>query len=266
MARAKKEKNPAVMSDAEAINALMNGVATVPSPKPKSSSANREVVEMTDKEFESYIALEMLADAVETVKEELDGRFKKGFAMDHHLENLVKTGAKPDAFDAIGGEAACQFQHRKRSAVKPTEDFPLLQKKLVDVLNENNIPYERKESVSERLIINPEISDNQEILAKMARALLSADLGVQAIMKQEAVFKYSFTDATFAAIAKVKDPAIRKELFKAVSTPAISQQKLCGLEGLDCLDKALEIIQKRKILDLAKVLPKKKKSSYRSED
>jgi len=264
--KGKDQDKTAGMTDEAVIAAMMGNLPTAPGgAKPKGK--DREKVQM-DAGFETFIALQLVSDSIDAVKEQQEKQYKHGVAMDEFYKFLNKYKSKPEAFDAFFKDATCQFQFRRKASIKPDAEFPALQKSLVEVLVENAIPFEKKESVPERLVINPLILEDQGALAKLSRALMNLDLGFQAIQKQEPVYKYTFTDAAFKAVAEVKDETTRQELMRAMSTPACSQPKLGGLDETDgnCLARALKILSDAKILETAKDLPKKKKYTRKDEE
>lgn len=263
---AKSQDKTAGMSDAQVIAAMMGKMSAAPSTKPKGSK-DRDRHEM-DAGFETFIAVQLVSDAIEAIKDQQEKFYKHGKAMDVFGEYLSKYHSKPEAFDAFYRDATCQFQFRRKASIRPDQDFPLLTKPLVEVMVENAIPFEKKESVPERLIINPLILEDQAALAKLSRALMNANLGFDVIQKQEPVYKYTITDAAYKAVADIKDETVRIELLRALSTPACSQPKLGGMDETndDCLDRCLQILRDQKILNTAKDLPKKKKYQRKDEE
>jgi len=251
-------------SDASAVDSVFGSAEVLPAAKPKSKKGDKERVPMgTPKtSFQAYIAMMLVVDALESIKDQYDQEFKQGEAYKHFHKTLCSTGQKPEAFEGFEGDATAQFQFRRKSSFKPEQTYG--DSTLGEKLTEYNVPFEKEESVPERFVINPLILEDQSKLIELSKAIQKLGLDFQVIQKQQPVFKYVITDDAYAAVAKIKDNTDRLEILRALSTPAVAQPKLGGQDekSVECLEKALDIIKANKILDLSLTVPKKKKSSY----
>jgi hypothetical protein len=242
MAVKKKATKTGKKAEKDAI-ADVFGTAAPAAPKTtsKSKKSDKPQVEMTE-EFEGYVALTLVQKALEGVKKQLDAQFKDQEAFDYFHEQLVKTSAQPKTFEGVNGRGSAQFQFKKRSHGF-SEDVAAM-------LDKHEIAYEKSEKIPERFTINPEVLNDQELLGKLAVAIKK--MGVEdVIIKQEPVYSYQVAAETHAQIAKIKDETIRAEIIRAVSSIAVAQAKIDGVDAKGgALEAALEILQEKGILSI----------------
>jgi len=200
--------------------------------KPKSKRAEKKL----DIEFELYVALLILSKAIEGVMGNREESFKKK-AGEVFTEDVSKNGRKPDNFDGVSGKASAVFQYKKRGFG--------FSSKIAEILDKNNIPYEKEEKIAEHFIVNPEVLADQEKMLEVAKAIEKLDMPFQVILKQKAEYKYQFTDETFAAIAALQDEALRETLTKDIATIAISSPKL---DSANAVEEALSIVTEAGLL------------------
>ena len=235
----KKENKPA--KEQSAIASVFGAAAAVaPSPAKKGKKSDKPQVEMTE-EFEGYVALILVEKALEGVKKQLDKQFKDGEAFEHFDGELVASHRQPETFEGLCGRASAQFQFKKRSAGFNGE--------IAAMLDEQGIAYERSEKVPERFTINPQVLEDQVLLGKLAVAI--KNMGVDVIQKQSPVYSYQFNEETLAQVAKIKDDTVRSEILRAISSIAVAQAKIDGVDAKGgALEAALEILQEKGILSV----------------
>ena len=235
----KKENKPA--QEQSAIASVFGAAAAVaPSPAKKGKKSDKPQVEMTE-EFEGYVALILVEKALEGVKKQLDKQFKDGEAFEHFDGELVASHRQPETFEGLCGRASAQFQFKKRSAGFNGE--------IAAMLDEQGIAYERSEKVPERFTINPQVLEDQVLLGKLAVAI--KNMGVDVIQKQSPVYSYQFNEETLAQVAKIKDDTVRSEILRAISSIAVAQAKIDGVDAKGgALEAALEILQEKGILSV----------------
>ena len=99
-------------------------------------------------------------------------------------------------FKGIEENAEGSIQLRKRSGASP------LTAEEMELLDANEIPYEKEETVVGTFVINPEYLEDEKLMEKAAKALSKAGLPEDFIMAQESRFKYVVTDETIQTIHK----------------------------------------------------------------
>jgi len=242
MATKKPAKSSKPSQEQSAIASVFGAAAAVaPSPK-KGKKSDKPQVEMSE-EFEGYIALILVEKALEGVKKQLDKQFKDGEAFEHFDGELVASHRQPETFEGLCGRASAQFQFKKRSAGFNGE--------IAAMLDEQNIAYERSEKVPERFTINPQVLEDQALLGKLAVAIKNMGVSYDVIQKQSPVYSYQFNEETLAQVAKIKDDTVRSEILRAISSIAVAQAKIDGVDAKGgALEAALEILQEKGILSV----------------
>lgn len=221
-------------------NVFGSAVATKGKAKSKKSKGDKPELEMKEG-FDTYVALILTEKALDGVKKQLEGQYKED-AYEHFCTLIHETeGKKPESTVGVEGDATALFQFKKRGAGFNQE--------VADKLDENNIPYDKTEVVPERFIINPELLGDQKKLGELAQAIEKMGLDFDVIQKQQPTYKYNIDDETLKKISKIKDQDIRDELVKAVSSVAVSQAKIGGVDAKGgALDAAIKILKENGIL------------------
>lgn len=240
MATKKTPGKNGTKADKAAIKDVFGDAPEIEPVPPKKKSKISEQVEMGE-DFDTFVALALVESAIQGAKKEHEGRFKDGVALSHYAEAAAE-GKKPTSFHAVADEASADFVFGKRAAG--------FDKAVADILSEHGVPFVTEEKVKEKFTINPLILDDQEKLAQLANAINALNLDYKVIEKQKPVLKYTFDEKTFEGIAKIKDPAVRKELVRQIGQTSIKNPKLEGKDAVGgALHSALEIIRDSKVLD-----------------
>jgi hypothetical protein len=222
---ATKKKNGGSGS-VNAIDAFMASREEVVQQK-KGKDDDTGCVDVGDDDFESFVALSYVFDAIKAHKEQKADEFKVSLAGERMFQQVCEK-QKPTTFNAVQGKAKCQFVYSKHTPLAPDAIFTLTQSTIGEVFKEHNIPHEEV-GVPEQLVINPDILKDQEILSKVAKALMKIESeldGIQVVLKQKADVKLRITDDTLTGIAKVKDKEIRKALFDTCSTISVKSPNI----------------------------------------
>jgi hypothetical protein len=227
---------------AAVVSVFDNAPVIEPAKKSAKSKIPDEAVEM-GADFDTCIALRIVASAVKGANEQSEEEFKDKKGFDHIEEVVTATGEKPDSFRVRGDIGSAQFIFGKKSAG--------FSKEVADMLEENGVTsYEKTEKVAERFIINPDVLKDQAMLAKLAQAIQGLDFGCQVIQKQAPEFKYTTTDETFEQISKIKDKKLRRELLFQTSQISVKTPMLDGKDAKGgALAQALTIIKEKKVLE-----------------
>jgi hypothetical protein len=198
---------------------------TLKSPKASAKKSDKAEIEITN--FGLTAALKYTIQTLETVYATMDTQVKSQMT-DLFVKQGCAKQAKPESFkgfenlarkDANGksvtlaASGSCEF--RKRSTASALSDEE------VAILEANEITYGTDTKVAETFVINPEYANDQEMLAKVEKALKGIKgLPQDFIMKQEGVSKRVVTDETVAQVFK-KPVAVAEKLLPLISTLAI---------------------------------------------
>ena len=224
---------------------LFGELPTAPTTKKKTSKAkqDREVIEFKD--FDVVASLGILMKAMESVFKQKVAAAKE-YAIDTFVKKMLKDGVKPDSFTAKGELGTALVSLRKRGGnLKVDEETAL---KLIA----QGIHMEVIESVPERLIINPEILEDQEAIQAVAEAIKThpklKDKVV--VMKQAAEKHYAVSELTIPQLAmKASDEAEIREVIGKLSSVSVGRFVIeeCA-DGGEQKKKAMEILFGRGIL------------------
>jgi len=242
MATKKPTKARKPSQEQSAIASVFGAAAAVAPTAKKGKKSDKPQVEMSE-EFEGYIALILVEKALEGVKKQLDKQFKDGEAFEHFDGELVASHRQPETFEGLCGRASAQFQFKKRSAGFSGE--------IAAMLDEQSIAYDRSEKVPERFTINPLVLEDQALLGKLAVAIKNMGVNYDVIQKQSPVYSYQFNEETLAQVAKIKDDTVRSEILRAITSIAVAQAKIDGVDAKGgALEAALAILQEKGILSV----------------
>lgn len=185
---------------------LTQNAGTAPVPE-KKDSAVKERDEIVTPGLRKVAAIDTVMDALAG----LLGAPKqvcKDMAALHFEDRLVITGKKPESIDGREGSSHCTYVMGSSSSIKD---------EIETAMDQHNVAYDTIEGLPERWVINPNIVD-QDILDKVANALIALNLGVEIVQRQPATgSQIKITPETFRTLAQVKNPDIRSRIFKAVS-------------------------------------------------
>ena len=223
MATKKKSGN----NEQSAINAVFGGATPIAPAEKKATKKNKKDQQEMPAPFDAYVALHIVGTMVKKPAEAMAAEIKEK-VVDMFDEILTETGGV-ETFLGYLGDAEANVQCRK-SANIPRE--------FVEMLRENEIPFEEEEQQAARYIINPEILKDQELLGKLAVALQNAPGlgGVEIIQKQLPEVKVKPTEETLRHLAKIKDKTLRRTLLDGITTIAFGQHKMATKKALKVLE------------------------------
>jgi len=207
-------------SAVESASALFEGAPTIaPTKKASTSSKDRAIVEI--KGLDLLAAAGIVEKAIEEVKKQMMAAVKE-LATDYLVKQMLEIKTKPDSFTARGELATGLVSLRKRgSHLRVAEDA-------AETLLAKGVPMSEIETVPERLVINPEILEDQVALQALAEAIkgnpkLEAT-GKPIIMKQEGVTHYAVNDDTLPTLARTaKDEVEIRDVIGKLSSVSVSR-------------------------------------------
>ena len=213
----------------------------------KASKAKRQREEVDLGPGLDYLAALMVCGKAITETAEQMQQALKHQVLDRFAVTMQETGKRPESFVGTSGRATASCELRRASpASKLSEDT-------VQRLATLDIPYGRKETVAARLVINPAIVSDQDILRIVAEALRNEPRlkDVTVVMKQEAEFYHVVAEDTLDRLATTAQDANLleiRELLEKVSTVAIGKFALKNTEPERLVRRALEIITEAQLL------------------
>jgi len=221
----------------ESASALFEGAPTIaPTKKASSSTKDRAIVQF--KGFDLLAAAGIVNKALEDVKKQMMAAVKE-LATDYLVSQMLEIKTKPDSFTGKGELATGLVSLRKRGShlrVAPEAAEELLAK---------GVPMDILESVPERLVINPEILEDQGCLKALAEAIKGNPLleSKVVIMKQEAEKHYAVNDDTIPTLARTaKDEAEIRDVIGKLSSVSVSRFVIG--------DDKDSVVQKKKALEI----------------
>lgn len=176
-------------------SALFEGAPTIAPKKASASSKERAIVEFEG--FDLLAALGIVEKAIESVKKQTMAAIKE-LATDYLVSQMLEIKTKPDSFTARGELATGLVSLRKRGSHLRVAD------EAAEALLAKGVPMEVIESVPERLVINPEILEDQEALQALAEAIKGNPKleSKVVIMKQQGETHYAVNDDTIPTLAR----------------------------------------------------------------
>lgn len=179
----------------ESASALFEGAPTIAPKKASASSKERAIVEFEG--FDLLAALGIVEKAIESVKKQTMAAIKE-LATDYLVSQMLEIKTKPDSFTARGELATGLVSLRKRGSHLRVAD------EAAEALLAKGVPMEVIESVPERLVINPEILEDQECLQALAEAIKGHPTleSKTVIMKQQGETHYAVNDDTLPTLAR----------------------------------------------------------------
>jgi hypothetical protein len=187
-----------------AVESAVNIFGEAPTIAPKkakaSSSKDRAIVPFEG--FDKLAALGIVSKAIESVQKQVVAAIKE-VATDYLVSQMLECKTKPDSFTAKGELATGLVSLRKRgSHLRVAEET-------AEALIAKGVPMDILESVPERLVINPEILEDQGCLKALAEAIKGNPLleSKVVIMKQEAEKHYAVSDDTIPTLARTAESA-----------------------------------------------------------
>ena len=216
-------------------------VDTKKSKKPTKEELNFE------KPFDVLVCAAIVEGVVKNVKKTLENKFK-AYALEIFHEKIKESKEKPATFKGVceqNPSATASFQYREKGLGFSQET--------ADKLSAKGVPFksEVKEG-TDRLIINPEILQNEELLEKLDAALnkIKGFENTPIVVRTKPTVKHTFTDATLVGIVENFDDQEQREILDDIATLALAQ---CQIDGGDAknqesIDKALAVLADANVL------------------
>jgi len=234
------------MGKSTAVESAMDMFGQAPTIAPKKAKASSKVRAIVQfKGFDLLAAAGIVEKALEDVKKQMMAAIKE-LATDYLVSQMLEIKTKPDSFTARGELASGLVSLRKRgSHLRVAPDA-------AEALLEKGVPMDILESVPERLVINPEILEDQECLQALAEAIKGNPKleSKVVIMKQEAEKHYAVSEDTIPTLARTApDEDFIRNFIGKLSSVSVSRFIMDGeKDSVVQKKKALEILFDRGIL------------------
>ena len=146
----------------------------------------------------------------------------RDIVIDEFVDQAMESGKKPDSFVGVGIRATTSCEIRRRGSNQP------LSAEVLALMDEHKIPYDKKEKVPARFVINPDL--DQATLQKLAQLLEThKDFKNEVVvMQQEEEFDCVVSDATIEAVAQLEDRDLCRGLMERIATFAIGKHQFDG--------------------------------------
>lgn len=224
---------------------LLGAVTIIPAAKPKKKGSKERDEHPFGEDMDYCAALSIVADALvnqaELIKEELKRRGGAIMAAD-----MARTTKKPEAFIGTGPRSSAYVGFRRKGSNSA------LDSDIVATLQGKQVRIEKQEKVPARLVLNPDVLENQEQLAAIAEAITTHPKlqGVPVILRQDAEFYYSTGELTMDDIASAGFTVDElKDMLPRVGSVTVGKFQIDGLtDPRDLLKKSLEIIAASKLV------------------
>ncbi len=218
---------------------------TIEAPKPK-KKGKKVYQEIPMEGFDVVAALGVVEKALKAVSKQLVAEVKDR-VVGLFLNQMTANGVKPDGFTAVGHSSSGLCGLRKRGGHLAVDDATAAR------LRAKGIHLDFVEKVPERLVINPEVLNDQATIAAVAEAIKGhpALEGIQVIMQQKAESFYAVSEETLPQLARSAGdfPDDLREILGNVSVISVGRFEFKG-----CTDssqqkrKAIEILEEARIL------------------
>jgi len=238
----KKSDSKKKVSEAEAAAAAIAGIKSVEAPdKKKKATKEKPQVDIKHKDFEGYVALMLVKQALEGVEKQLNREIRDGEVFTHFADEIVRTGSQPDTFEGVHGRCSAQFQYKQRGFG--------FSKEVAEALDANGVEFDKIAKVQEQYLINPEIAADKEKFGKLVMAINALGFG-DVLRHQAPSFTYKFNKNTIKQLSVLKDRSIRSDLALSIAQLSAGKPMIDGIEKDDALESALSILQEQGILSL----------------
>jgi len=190
--------------------------------KTATASKKKCEVQISMPGLKELAALDTMIKALTTLKETVEMDVKTAACV-HFVKIGIEKKGRPENYNAIetftnNGEdfdATASIQLRKRSEVSALSDDE------VQILTENNLPYNETSKIANTYVINPKYFNNQEILTKVEDALKGVEgLPEDFIMEQEGVTKRVVDETALDEVFKLSQEKVL-EILPILTTLAV---------------------------------------------
>ena len=237
----KKGDSKKKVNEAEAAAAAIAGIKSVEAPDKKKATKEKPQVDIKHKDFEGYVALMLVKQALEGVEKQLNREIRDGEVFAHFADEIARTGSQPEAFEGNQGRCSAQFQYKQRGFG--------FSKEVADALDENGVEFDKIAKVQEQYLINPEIVADKEKFGKLVMAINALGFG-DVLRHQAPSFTYKFNKTTIKQLSVLKDRSIRSDLALSIAQLSAGKPMIDGIEKEGALESALAILQEQGILSL----------------
>lgn len=230
------------MSEAEAAAAAIAGIKSVEtSDKKKKASKEKPQVSIAHKDFEGYVALMLVKQALEGVEKQLNKEIRDGEVFTHFADEIARTGSQPETFEGVHGRCSAQFQYKQRGFG--------FSEKVAEALEEQGVEFDKIQKVPEQYLINPEIVADSVKFGKLVLAINALGFG-DVLRHQAPTFTHKFNKNTIKQLSALKDQSVRADLALNIAQLSAGKPMIDGIEKSDALESALAILQEQGILSL----------------
>lgn len=213
-----KAEKPA-QAEPRMFNPFANAPKLAPTAPPKKSGKVRSEVPISN--MDKLSAFETLAEVLENEA----GMVRAGVkdeVIEEYVDQMIDLGKKPDSFVGVGSISSASCEIRKRGSNMP------ISPETAQALSDRGIPIDKKVKVPARLVLNPEMS--QENLMRLAElvakdSVLSKE---QVVFEQPEEFSFVTSDSTIDMIAKSGDREFIRGFVEQIAVFAIGKFKLGG--------------------------------------
>ena len=195
---------------------------------PKAKKTDKIQIELPG--IADLAAVDALIKQLTAVKATLDADVKSQMTIEF-IRMGAATKVRPENFEGTDGLASASCELRARASTSPLSNADAA------MLEEAGIPVETIETTVDAFILNPQFTNDADVLGKMERALKKvAGLPVDLFLKQEGVSKKIVGKSAIDTLFASGDIEKIAKLLPHVSVPAIKPK-------LDAAANAFEIVR-----------------------
>lgn len=228
------------MSKAADLLGITGSVPTAPAQK-KSSKPERQDL-YWGKELDLVASSKIVEKAAAGVGAALSAVIRDA-AMEFCVDQMFSTKRPPETFNAHGDASKCRV-----SPVKMGSRSPLSQE-TAESLRSLGVAVDEIVDVPERIVINPEVADNEELMKALAQSISSNPefSGVQIFALQPARTKFVVSEQTISDAARLLNKAQLTEVAHEIMTISIGGHKLDTTEA-NMIPLAKKILEENQVL------------------
>ena len=206
-------------------------------PLPK-NGAVKERVEIGE-ELDNLAALKLLEKALAGVSKQIYASVREQAARIFGRE-MVQTNRKPTTVIGFGERGTAYLTPRKKAITS------VLDEHTVAMLRDMDVPVETRETQPERVVLNPRLIEDPELLAIVGEVLQADERlkGVSVFLKQPAISTSCVSEGTIDAVAKkIETEEEAVDMIGRLMNVSVGKFKLDEeTDSSETLKKALEIV------------------------